>query len=144
MTRVIAVGIGIAMGLDLPARGAAVRVIAEERRTQSPVTIRLDFDLPDLPVGKQVRLGLDARIDWPSPAGSNPWMAVSVNGRGLRAPDLINKPFEPSTPQQRCSSTFTRRSALSPTHRPCTRTANCSITKESTSRPRTRIPCTST
>jgi len=71
-----------------------VRLVADERRTQSPSTIKLEFELSAVPAGRQARLGLDARINWNSPAGSNPWMAVSFNGQGLGESDLINKPFE--------------------------------------------------
>ena len=52
------------------------------------------FAVKDLPAGQQVRLQLDARVDWPELAGSNPWMAVQVNGTCLRAADLVNKPVE--------------------------------------------------
>ncbi|MFH1919040.1 MAG: hypothetical protein ABIP48_04015 [Planctomycetota bacterium] len=76
------------------AYGAEVRIIAEERRTQSPATTTMAFELPAVPEGNQVRLGLKGRIDWKILAGSNPWLLVTVNNDRLTGPDLINKPLE--------------------------------------------------
>src|SRR3990170_2857481 len=69
-------------------------VLAKEKRTKSPATVELEFELPEIPEGQQVRLALDARIDWPGLAGSNPWIIVGVNGTDLRGPDLLNKAVE--------------------------------------------------
>ncbi|NUQ60925.1 MAG: hypothetical protein HUU20_00445 [Pirellulales bacterium] len=73
---------------------AADQILAAEKRTPDGSTISLEFQLDEVPHGRQVRLGLDARIDWPGLGGSNPWMIVAVNGHPLKAPDLVNKPVE--------------------------------------------------
>jgi hypothetical protein len=48
--------------------------------------------VPPFSVEHQVRLSLDARVDWPELAGSNPWLNVIVNGTALTKADLLNKP----------------------------------------------------
>jgi hypothetical protein len=69
-------------------------VLSAESRIQSPDTLTLAFDLPNVKQGEQVRLGLDARLDWPGVNGSNPWFSVNLNGHPLSGPDLINKPLD--------------------------------------------------
>ncbi|MFH1264850.1 MAG: hypothetical protein ABIK89_03940 [Planctomycetota bacterium] len=71
------------------AYGAEVRIIAEERRTQSPATTTMAFELPAVPEGNQVRLGLKGRIDWKILAGSNPWLLVTVNNDRLTGPTRV-------------------------------------------------------
>jgi len=66
--------------------------IFEEHRSHSPTTFQFDVKVPKIPSNQQARLSLDARIDWPSLGGSNPWMIVKVNGTIIKAKDLLNKP----------------------------------------------------
>lgn len=94
MNRVVLMTLLVAILNEPAAHGADVRVIADERRTESPTTIKLPFALPAGPEGMQVRLSLEARIDWKNLAGSNPWILVTVNEDRLTGPDLINKPLE--------------------------------------------------
>jgi len=73
------------------------RVLAEEQRVRSGGAAELTFELPEIPKGHQVRLMLDARVDWPGLSGFNPWMIVRVNGHTLRGPQLLNKPVDFTT-----------------------------------------------
>jgi hypothetical protein len=76
------------------AEAAEHKVLLNEKTTHSPANFEIAFDSAEIAKGKQVRLGLDARIDGPLPGGSNPWMTVSINGTPLVAETLINKPVE--------------------------------------------------
>lgn len=49
------------------------------------------MEAPPFSVEHQVRLSLEARIDWPTLAGSNPWMTIHVNGNVVVEQDLLNK-----------------------------------------------------
>jgi hypothetical protein len=80
--------------LTTVAQGQTVISLAKEHRSRSPHTSVFEFEMPNVPDGKQVRLGLDARIDWPKLAGSNPWITVDVNDQRMDASDLVNKPPE--------------------------------------------------
>jgi hypothetical protein len=53
--------------------------------------IVLPVEVPPFSIEHQVRLALEARIDWPQLSGSNPWIAVYVNGNQLGLTDLLNK-----------------------------------------------------
>ena len=66
--------------------------IFDEHRSHSPATFQFDVTVPAIPAGQQARLALDARIDWPTLSGSNPWMIVKVNDTIIKAKDLLNKP----------------------------------------------------
>ena len=55
------------------------------------------FDLPTIPPGHQIRLGLDARNDWDLPAGSWPTMTVTLNGQDVVGSRIINKPLRFTT-----------------------------------------------
>ena len=57
----------------------------------SPATIHREFTIPPFGVEHQVRLALEARIEWKNLAGSNPWMRVAINGNYLGKRDLLNK-----------------------------------------------------
>lgn len=57
----------------------------------SPATRQWKFTVPPFGVEHQVRLSLDARIDWPGYDGSNPWIKVLVNGKAVTAANLLNK-----------------------------------------------------
>ncbi len=66
-------------------------VIIDSLRSLAPATEERKFTVPAFGIEHQVRLGLEVRIDWPSLAGSNPWIRVAVNGNFLTRPDLLNK-----------------------------------------------------
>ncbi|MHB8996957.1 MAG: hypothetical protein ACYC63_17065 [Armatimonadota bacterium] len=72
---------------------AQPRVVLDQRESMSPETITIPLEVPQFAMEHQVRLGLDARIDWPQLSGSNPWITVSVNGNLIGADDLLNKPL---------------------------------------------------
>jgi len=57
----------------------------------SSAKIRREFTIPPFGVEHQVRLALEARIEWKNLAGSNPWMRVAINGNYLGKRDLLNK-----------------------------------------------------
>lgn len=57
----------------------------------SPQTLTWPLEVPPFSIEHQVRLSLEARIDWPALAGSNPWIIVSVNGHTVSRGDLLNK-----------------------------------------------------
>ena len=80
--------------LPASAGTADAQVLAEEKRVPSSQTAEIAFTLPEVPAGRQVRLALDARVDWPSLSGYNPWMRVAVNGKVLRGANLLNKPVD--------------------------------------------------
>jgi len=64
----------------------------DEHRSHSPATFQFDVTVPAIPAGQQARLALDARIDWPTLGGSNPWMIVKVNNTIITPKNLLNKP----------------------------------------------------
>lgn len=68
--------------------------IAPDGRIDTGATETLRFQLPSVPTGKQVRLALKARINWPGLSGSNPYMVVRINGTALTLQDLVNKSNE--------------------------------------------------
>lgn len=51
------------------------------------------FESPGVPSGKEMWLGVDARVDGKLSGGSNPWLVVRLNGKALVAADLRNKPL---------------------------------------------------
>jgi hypothetical protein len=65
--------------------------LAEVRQVQAQGQTEFRFDLAEIPTGKQVRLRLDARIEWPGLGGSTGAMTLAVNGEGLIGRHLINK-----------------------------------------------------
>ena len=67
--------------------------LAEDRQVPAQADTRFRFDLPKIPQGKQVRLCLDARIEWGSLGGSTGAMNVHVNDKGLVGRHLVNKPL---------------------------------------------------
>ncbi len=68
-----------------------VREILAEQRVQTPQVLDLTIEVPPFSIEHQVRLALEARIDWPTLAGSNPWLIVSINDNPLTADHLLNK-----------------------------------------------------
>ena len=85
------------LALPAGAQAADSLLLTKEQTIHSPASAQLAFQLPALPQGQQARLSLDARVDWPSLSGFNPWMTVHVNGHLLRGPQLLNKPVEFTT-----------------------------------------------
>jgi len=82
----------LALLLPLPLGTAAQSTtVLEERESISPEVLVLPVEVPPFSVEHQVRLVLDARIDWPQLSGSNPWIIVTVNGNRLGRDDLLNK-----------------------------------------------------
>lgn len=73
------------------ARGDTVETIFDSSQSLSPAEQEWKFNVTPFSVEHQVRLSLDARIDWPSLAGSNPWLRVAVNGNFLTKERLLNK-----------------------------------------------------
>lgn len=72
-------------------RADTVQTIFEAHQSVSPTDEEFTFNLAPVPAGQQVRLSLEARIEWASLAGSNPWLRVAVNGNMLVRQDLLNK-----------------------------------------------------
>lgn len=91
LTRVL--GLMVLLGIFAARAAFASQIrIFDEHRSHSPATFQFDVEVSAIPAGQQARLALDARIDWPSLGGSNPWMIVKVNGTIIKAKDLLNKP----------------------------------------------------
>lgn len=65
--------------------------ILEGRTSTAPSVEESPFRVPPFSVEHQVRLVLEARIDSPRLAGSNPWIRVAVNGNYVTPDDLLNK-----------------------------------------------------
>lgn len=77
--------------LPLAMASAQTTVVTHHRESVSPETLNWQVDVPPFSVEHQVRLVLEARIDWPQLSGSNPWISVAVNGNLLGLDDLLNK-----------------------------------------------------
>lgn len=75
----------------MAARADTTETIFTEFSSPSPTNKEWKFNVSPFSIEHQVRLGLDARIDWPDLAGSNPWLRVAVNGNFLTADQLLNK-----------------------------------------------------
>lgn len=69
----------------------APQTILSTWESPSPSQIEKAFHVMPFGVEHQVRLGLEARIDWRTLSGSNPWLRVAVNGNYLTWMDLLNK-----------------------------------------------------
>lgn len=65
--------------------------ILESRTSTAPSVEEFPLRVPPFSVEHQVRLILEARIDSPRLAGSNPWIRVAVNGNYVTPDDLLNK-----------------------------------------------------
>ena len=74
---------------------ATVRVIplADKQIVQKQTTADLKFELPEIPIGQQVRLVMDVRVEYPSWCANNPAMEMAVNGSHVVGNDLLNKPL---------------------------------------------------
>jgi hypothetical protein len=67
--------------------------LADDRKIEVNGTAEFQFDLKEVPKGKQVRLYLDARIEWSSLGGNTTAMTPVVNEKGVVGGMLINKPL---------------------------------------------------
>ena len=83
VTLVISIAIG--------AKADTTEIIFSEFRSPAPTEREWKFNVTPFSIEHQVRLSLDARVDWPSLAGSNPWLRVSINGNFLTKENLLNK-----------------------------------------------------
>lgn len=82
----------IALLLLLPLTAVGAQTLFTQVESTSPEVLTWPVTVPPFGVEHQVRLSLEARIDWPHLSGSNPWIIVSVNGNRLGREDLLNKP----------------------------------------------------
>lgn len=71
-----------------------VIVLAASQVVPKSSTAELSFSLPDVRQGEQVRLALDARVNYSGWCANNPAMVAAVNGSAILGADLINKPLE--------------------------------------------------
>jgi hypothetical protein len=69
------------------------RSLASDRQIKPNERVELAFDLKAIPAGQQVRLFLDARIEWGNLGGNTPAMGVTVNDRTAVGQTLLNKPL---------------------------------------------------
>jgi hypothetical protein len=67
--------------------------LADDRQVLAQADTTFSFDLAEVAPGKQVRLCLDARIEWGGLGGSTGAMSVTVNDQGLAGRHLVNKPL---------------------------------------------------
>ena len=67
--------------------------LADDRQVPAQGSTEFRFDLAAVPEGKQVRLCLDARIEWGGLGGSTVAMGAYVNGQDLAGKQLVNKPL---------------------------------------------------
>lgn len=70
---------------------AQTMTVVDHSESVAPQTLEWQIAVPPFSVEHQVRLSLEARIDWPQLVGSNPWINVAVNGNLLGRDDLLNK-----------------------------------------------------
>jgi len=67
--------------------------LAVEKVVHKQTSETLTFDLPQLLPGQQVRLALDARVEYPYWCANNPALVAEVNGQPIVGADLLNKPL---------------------------------------------------
>lgn len=68
--------------------------LSDLNEIESPNSISLDVNLPEIPTGKQARLSLMGRIHLDHEGGSDPRLLVYINNNIISGPDLINKPMQ--------------------------------------------------
>ncbi len=73
------------------AKADTTESIFKEFSSPAPTEKEWKFNVSPFSIEHQVRLSLDARVDWPTLAGSNPWLRVSINGNFLTKENLLNK-----------------------------------------------------
>lgn len=69
-------------------------LLAQERIVHKKATETLTLGLPAIPAGRQVRLALEVRVNYPYWCANNPAMTAQVNGQPIVGADLLNKPLE--------------------------------------------------
>ena len=67
--------------------------LTESYQVKSCESSELHFDLKEIPKGKQVRLCMDARIEWGCLGGHTTAMKLTLNDRKLLGKYLLNKPL---------------------------------------------------
>lgn len=75
------------------AQGRAI-VLASSQVVPKKTAAELSFNLPELRKREQVRLVLDARVNYSGWCANNPAMVAAVNGAPIVGADLVNKPLE--------------------------------------------------
>ena len=70
---------------------AQTTTVVEHAESVAPKVLTWPIKVPPFSIEHQVRLVMDARIDWKNLAGSNPWLRIAVNGNQLGKQDLLNK-----------------------------------------------------
>ncbi len=77
--------------LPIASAQAQTTMIMDHNESVAPTVMTWPMDVPPFSIEHQVRLVLEARIDWKDLAGSNPWIVIAVNGNQLNKGDLLNK-----------------------------------------------------
>ena len=80
MRKVLTLLFALFAGIITARADEAVKIFDTDE-SMAPATRDWKFTVPPFGVEHQVRLGLDARIDWKTLAGSNPWMRIAINGK---------------------------------------------------------------
>ena len=90
----VATGLLWAMSISLRADDPQVIVLAQEQVVRKKTTAELSFTLPAVLEGRQIRLGLAARVNYSCWCANNPALRAAVNNRSIVGADLLNKPLE--------------------------------------------------
>ncbi len=85
--------VGLVAGVLEAAPAPATLRLADDRQVPAQADTAFGFELAAVPQGRQVRLCLDARIEWGGLGGSTGAMSVTINDQGLAGRHLINKPL---------------------------------------------------
>ncbi|MFH0795691.1 MAG: hypothetical protein V2A65_01370 [Candidatus Omnitrophota bacterium] len=81
------------MGVSLVSHAQEIIKLADDRQVEKGKNTEFQFDLKEIPKGKQTRLYLDARIEWEGLGGNTGAMSVFVNEQGVVGRNLLNKPL---------------------------------------------------
>ena len=79
------------LSLSMASAHAQTTTVVDRNESVAPKVMTWPIDVPAFSIEHQVRLVFEARIDWPTLAGSNPWIVVHVNGNAIARDDLLNK-----------------------------------------------------
>ena len=80
--------------LPIASAHAQTTTVLDHHESVAPKVMIWPIDVPPFSIEHQVRLVLEARIDWPKLAGSNSWIIITVNGNRLSNENLLNKTDE--------------------------------------------------
>jgi hypothetical protein len=69
-------------------------LLSAEQIVRKKMTAELSFNLPDIRKGQQIRLSLDARVNYSHWCANNPAMTATVNGKYIVGAELLSKPLE--------------------------------------------------